>query len=571
MKFDLSRFKKMKSDAQSTTLQHPDGHEITIAHKALSPKMKEQLSALPASTPVAMKDGGETLDKADDDKWEPAKKEVEVAPSASDAISALPSFIDAPQAAAPATIADGAVSPQDLQAASNDVAAKLGPQGAQAVDQAAGQANQTVSLLPPGSPESANAAPAATSGTSATPPPASSQAPSPAATTGGASSPTPSVEGGYNTQMAGINAEAKAKGDLGNAQAGILQAQAPIQRQALQVAQDNFKAANDEYNAFIQDYKNGHVDPNHYMANRTTGQKIATAIGLILGGIGGGLTGQENPALKFVNAQIDRDIDAQKAELGKKENLLSANLRHFGNLKDAAEATAAMQKGIAATQLEAAAAKAQSPLAKAQALKAAGELQSQNVMAFQNMAMRKTLEQAQQAGNNMDPASFVPYLPNATPDEQKTILKEIQNRQDTLKMKDQFMAEFDKAAKENTLSAVRTPVSLLNMRAMMLPIIHDKEGRVNEFEQKTTSDLEPSKIDNAARVAAKRKGYEAFLNQKMSAPTAKAHGLDLDKFQSTSGDPFQHLPPQQKAYAQWAKANPNDPKAALVLKKLGLQ
>lgn len=46
MKLDLKSFKHVKSDDKSTTLRHKDGHEITIAHKPLSPDFKAQLGAL---------------------------------------------------------------------------------------------------------------------------------------------------------------------------------------------------------------------------------------------------------------------------------------------------------------------------------------------------------------------------------------------------------------------------------------------------------------------------------------------------------------------------------------------
>ncbi len=46
IKLDLKRFKHIKSDKHSTTLQHPDGHTITMAHSALGPEAKQQLMAL---------------------------------------------------------------------------------------------------------------------------------------------------------------------------------------------------------------------------------------------------------------------------------------------------------------------------------------------------------------------------------------------------------------------------------------------------------------------------------------------------------------------------------------------
>jgi hypothetical protein len=53
IKLDLSKVKHVKSDDKSTTLQHKDGHMITLLHKALSPENQKQLSAL-----NKMADGG---------------------------------------------------------------------------------------------------------------------------------------------------------------------------------------------------------------------------------------------------------------------------------------------------------------------------------------------------------------------------------------------------------------------------------------------------------------------------------------------------------------------------------
>lgn len=44
---DLSKFRKISSDGNTTTFQHHYGHEIKIAHNKLSSKMKEKLDKLP--------------------------------------------------------------------------------------------------------------------------------------------------------------------------------------------------------------------------------------------------------------------------------------------------------------------------------------------------------------------------------------------------------------------------------------------------------------------------------------------------------------------------------------------
>lgn len=54
------------------------------------------------------------------------------------------------------------------------------------------------------------------------------------------------------------------------------------------------------------------VDPNRYFASMSTGGKIATALGLVLGGIGAGNDGV-NRAVGVIDNAINRDVEAQKA------------------------------------------------------------------------------------------------------------------------------------------------------------------------------------------------------------------------------------------------------------------
>lgn len=81
------------------------------------------------------------------------------------------------------------------------------------------------------------------------------------------------------------------------------------------------------------------IDPQKMWHESSTGNKIIAAIGIALSGMGSGLTGQKNMALEIIDKSIDRDIDAQKSELGKKETLYSMNLKKLGNAQAAAAAT----------------------------------------------------------------------------------------------------------------------------------------------------------------------------------------------------------------------------------------
>lgn len=62
---DFKQFKHVKSDDKTTTLQHPKGHQIIIAHKALSKNMKAQLDALSKTS----KDD-QTVDQAEEKQAE---------------------------------------------------------------------------------------------------------------------------------------------------------------------------------------------------------------------------------------------------------------------------------------------------------------------------------------------------------------------------------------------------------------------------------------------------------------------------------------------------------------------
>ncbi len=59
---DLSRFKRVSSDKKTTRLRHSKGHEITIAHSALTPKMREHIEKMgsheESESPKRMAGGG---------------------------------------------------------------------------------------------------------------------------------------------------------------------------------------------------------------------------------------------------------------------------------------------------------------------------------------------------------------------------------------------------------------------------------------------------------------------------------------------------------------------------------
>ena len=88
------------------------------------------------------------------------------------------------------------------------------------------------------------------------------------------------------------------------------------------------------------------LDPNRFWASRTTGQKVATFIGLAFGGFLQGARGGTNPAMDALNTQIDRDIKAQEFAYGAQKDATQGKMTAFAlamqkyNNADAARAMA---------------------------------------------------------------------------------------------------------------------------------------------------------------------------------------------------------------------------------------
>ncbi len=639
-KLDLSKFKKVHSDHHMTTLQHADGHKIQIAHRALSPKMKADLDLLPAHGSKKFADGGQVSDdeiiakkKSVDDYNNLHEDEPKEYPQ--DVQQKMSKTDVTPRkmaAGGPVTkgnpklqqaykkYADGGDVSQDDQPAPKDNSL-AGQQGAPVTINISPNASGQMAQVPPamqsqnsipGADDSAqspqiapkqqaavqqqdqqqlpsnqedDSSPEDSSSAVMQTPTASSPDDEPAVAAKQPGQPqlqqpktqqAPDMMQGYQKQQAGIAGEAQAQGQLGGREAQILDKQAAQSQAAMNLMNKHMSEIDAERKSFQQDVQKGHIDPKAYMNSKSTGQKVMQGIGLILGGMGAGLTHQPNDALKMLNAQIDRDISAQRDNLANKQSLLAANMNRFKNLRDATDMTRLMMNDITKDQIQSAAAKSQDPMVKARAQQLSGQLDAQMAPVFQQLSMRQALQSGREGGHvsDQDPSSYVPYV--VPEPQQKDVFKEIQNAQNASANEGHIMGMFDKANQENTLTNRAAhlgfePASVLSLKASFLPMIHDAEGRVNEYEAKTLYDLIPQPGDMPGKVAAKKAAIQSFIQQKKSAPNAKAFGIDLDKFRSTTTNPEAKLNPQQQSFLQWARSNPSDPRSAMVMKKLGLQ
>lgn len=524
IKLDLKQFKHVKSDDKSTTLQHADGHQLTLAHKALSKESQGALQALAkmsqdAKTPVQeqeqtakMASGGKVKEdklprlshikapntpsgvkqsNEDREKFEvpygrtiqvPSKDEEAAANhgkvrkmyadpqgpvSEDDAAPAVPPALD-PSYQSPSQLpVDTQPLPQAAQESKglpnekqavndhyNDIIQKrfsnmINPQTNQPYDiegmkfkdgkppqdfnedaykqgeeDYKAQANQElgaakaaqqqveqknavrakagVPLLPGDPSQLAPPEPQLDPNTPQTgpAPDASGVPPQPQAPQdpNASTDPNTMLQQGYKNQMAGIQGEAQAKGALGEQQAQAMQQQATVQKQAQDHYQSAVQGLNTERQNFIDDIRNGHINPEQYWTGTKdpkTGNiegghsKVAAGIGMILAGFNP--TSNPNAAINFLKYQMDKNMEGQVQNLGAKKTLLEANLRQFQNVQQATEMTRLMQNDALMNQIQMAAAKAQTPMAKAAAQNALGALQQESSQRFRQLSLMNAM------------------------------------------------------------------------------------------------------------------------------------------------------------------------------------
>lgn len=380
------------------------------------------------------------------------------------------------------------------------------------------------------------------------------------------------VQGLADEQVIAMNADLKAKTD--------------IQQQF----QQQVDALNSERQNLIQDIQDGFVDPNKFWeGDKKTGagghSRMAAAIGMIIAGFNP--TNSPNAAIDFLKTQMEQNLDAQKANLSSKQNLLAHNLTQFKNIQDAMNMTRVMQADIVKNQLETAAAKAANPLAKAAAMQAISELDRTYSPLFQNLAnntamanLMKNIQGSDTTGMNqmldmmesVNPEKakalrgrYIPDVGFAQTDKDATDLKEM--RSGVLEAKsgiDKLKKIINKPLKSLTPSdrAEAETIQQTLVGALRLPITGP--GAMNEGEREMLQKIiaNPATIWSLDTVSKKKLDTLANSLEDKFAAAAKARGLEY-KTES------QKKKAQENQYIEWAKKNPNHPKAKLILQQAG--
>jgi len=121
------------------------------------------------------------------------------------------------------------------------------------------------------------------------------------------------------------------------------------------------------------------IDPNRMWTKMSEGNKALAGIGMALGAFGSALTGQQNTAANIIQKAIDNDIEAQRLNLGKQQNLLTANMQRYRDIGTAEAATRVQMGAMLQGQIQQIASKYGGDQAKLNAQMLTSQIQSQMV------------------------------------------------------------------------------------------------------------------------------------------------------------------------------------------------
>lgn len=333
LSINLKDAKKISGDKDSSVFHLPSGHQIKIAHSALPAIQRKALEKMP----IHLDEGTDSVNAAID----------------SDANNGASAPAQEPQPQSNETIADkinnNEYDPLGMMAQSQ-------PQSdeSQAPIQDQGAPVQS----PGGNPQGA--------------------------------APMQSVDlnKAYQQGLTGLSQQRDVEEQESAANAKIEQDDIDAKQNLMDNTQRNFINFQNEQKNFISDLQNSHIDPKHYQENMSAGQKVGTAIGLFLGGLSTPFTHQGNPALEFLNKQIDRDIEAQKANMENKKTIFGANQSLYHDSVMAENATRAQMNDIYLQKMKLAANQIDTSAAQAKYNMAASQYTMQNANLLQQNAIR---------------------------------------------------------------------------------------------------------------------------------------------------------------------------------------
>lgn len=333
------------------------------------------------------------------------------------------------------------------------------------------------------------------------------------------------------TQQQGINQQLSANA-------------ADLDQQRIQESQDlqktyaqNLQGMTQAVQNFANYNQNNPINPKHYQENQSTGAKVASAIGLLLGGISGGMSGHGgNPASDFLNKQIDRDIAAQEARAGQQRTLLGANQDLFHDQTIANNATRINMNDIYAQKIKMAADQLGTPQAQANANAELSNLAFKTNDLLRQNALYTTLQHQNQTGDVKSPVNAnVNYsklnLLQATkvmpqPDVEAAT-KEASALESSRSLRSDYDSSFNDLNNKFLKGALTPADRAANINTFAAKLTKQSAGRFNLEESKQIIDgMFPSKGDLASTDRDKQiKAHQFFDTLDAETPTLNRYGL----------------------------------------------
>lgn len=183
-----------------------------------------------------------------------------------------------------------------------------------------------------------------------------------------------------NQMASAINLEAQAKAQQQQNLASIYEKHMAEEQRIFDTNQNEMMNLQTQGDKLREDVISNKVDPDRYWNSKSTGQKVMTTLGILLGGIGAGLQQTtRNMAWESLQNRIDRDIQAQKDELGKKQSLLADNYRQRGDLQQAFAATKLQMNEMLQGKIAQMAAQSNNPVIQAEAQMRIAKMKQDNI------------------------------------------------------------------------------------------------------------------------------------------------------------------------------------------------
>lgn len=334
---------------------------------------------------------------------------------------------------------------------------------------------------------------------------------------------------GMNMQLEGLMGQAGAESEIAKFQQQALrQEQNQIQGLAKRF-EENYSGYKQHSEDLMHDIEQGHIDPERYMNNLGTGGQIATAIGLVLGGLGMGADGK-NPALEFLSKKIDNDLRAQEKDMDNKHNLLRELTQQFGNKQDAMLQLKAVYAGSLANKLQQAALAQGTPMAMARAAQAMGPIVQMRDNAERELALRNAALQGTKQGDSDSAALAIPIL---VPKEQQAKAFEELNDYKEIKTSaanlDRITKEIEnlQSFKSRAFSPLQSASQIKSYNTQINFLAKELANKVSDTEMKILDDSHIGFTDSHETAQTKINNLKHMLNSKAHTSVLKGNRINL--------------------------------------------